>query len=116
MHDAGVIALKGLAGGLLVVAFALLSQGLKPKRFAGLFSAAPSVAIAGLIITLVDKGPAEAGKDSYGMIAGAIGMVVYASCAVPLLRHMRARRAAGIALVAWTAVAAVAAVPLLLLA
>jgi hypothetical protein len=35
-----------MAGGALVVAFALLSETLKPKRFAGLFSAAPAVALA----------------------------------------------------------------------
>ncbi|MGN6867121.1 MAG: hypothetical protein ACTHMY_01835 [Solirubrobacteraceae bacterium] len=43
MHDVEILAIKGLAGGAVVVAFALLSQGLEPKRFAGLFSAAPPV-------------------------------------------------------------------------
>jgi hypothetical protein len=47
---------KGLAGGGLVVAFAVISECLTPKRFAGLFSAAPAVALAGLTITLLDKG------------------------------------------------------------
>ncbi len=56
MHDVLVLPLKGLAGGLLVVAFALLSECLSPKRFAGLFRAAPSIAIAGLAIALLDEG------------------------------------------------------------
>ena len=42
MHDVVVLAIKGLAGGTLVVVFALLSQSLDPKRFAGLLSAAPA--------------------------------------------------------------------------
>lgn len=115
MHDVWIIALKGLAGGLLVVVFALLSESLEPKRFAGLFSAAPSVAIAGLVITLLDKGSGEAQKSTYGMIAGAVAMMGYGLLVLPLLRHQPAGRASIIALAGWTAIAAVVAVPLLLL-
>jgi uncharacterized membrane protein (GlpM family) len=115
VHDVAIIALKAVAGGLLVVAFALLSESLEPKRFAGLFSAAPSVAIAGLVITLADKGGPEAQKESYGMIAGAVGMVLYALIVVPLLRRMHASHAAALALLGWTAVGAATAVPLLVL-
>lgn len=109
-----ILVLKGLAGGSLVVAFALLSEGLSPKRFAGLFSAAPAVAIASLAIVLLDKGSAEAHRNTVGMIAGAAGMIAYAATAVPLLRRLRAGRAAAVALGSWAAVAAVVAVPLLL--
>ncbi|MHB8658141.1 MAG: DUF3147 family protein [Solirubrobacteraceae bacterium] len=105
--------LKALAGGTLVVTFALLSQGLSPKRFAGLFSAAPAVALAGLTISLLDSGAREAGQSSAGMIAGGAGMIAYAALAVPLLRRLRASRAAAVALCAWlTAAAAVAATSL----
>ncbi|MEA2502248.1 MAG: hypothetical protein QOD01_2359, partial [Actinomycetota bacterium] len=48
MKTAAVLGLKAVNGGLFVVAFALVSEALKPKRFAGLFSAAPSVALANL--------------------------------------------------------------------
>jgi hypothetical protein len=48
LSDPVILVIKGVAGGSLVVAFALLSEGLSPKRFAGLFSAAPAVALAGL--------------------------------------------------------------------
>lgn len=40
--------LKAVAGGGLVVAFSLVSDRLKPKALAGLFSGAPSVALASL--------------------------------------------------------------------
>jgi len=53
MHQVVVLAVKAVNGGLFVVAFAVVAQCLKPKRFAGLLSAAPSVAIANLIVDIV---------------------------------------------------------------
>jgi len=95
------------------VVFALISQGLTPKRFAGLFSAAPAVALAGLTIVILDKGASDAHKNSLGMIAGSAGMVVYAASVVLLLRRLRASHAAFLGLGAWAAAAAVIAVPVL---
>ena len=40
------MAFKVVIGGLAVVAFSLLGQAGHPKRFSGLFAAAPSVALA----------------------------------------------------------------------
>lgn len=96
-----------------MTAFALLSQGLSPKRFAGLFSAAPAVAIVGLTIALLDKGAHEAHQSAVGMLAGAAGMIAYAPLAVSLLKRLRASRAALVSLTAWFVVAAVVAVPVL---
>ena len=115
MKDVLILAAKGLAGGVLVLAFALLSEGLSPKRFAGLFSAAPAVAIAGLTITVLDKGAHDAHESAAGMIAGGVGMVAYAAAVIPLLRRTRALTAAGVALSAWLAVAVAVALPLLLI-
>jgi uncharacterized membrane protein (GlpM family) len=112
-HDLLILGLKGLAGGLLVVAFALLSEGLSPKRFAGLFSAAPAVAIAGLSIVLLDKGAHDAHQSAVGMIAGSAGMIAYAASVVPLLRRRRASVAATVAMSAWLAGAALVAIPVL---
>ena len=109
-----ILIVKGLAGGALVVAFAALSQSLSPKRFAGLFSAAPAVAIAGLSIVLLDQGATQAHQETLGMIAGSVGMVAYAAAVVPLLRRLRPIAAAALALVAWTLVAAVSALPVML--
>lgn len=114
MHDVLVLAIKGVAGGTLVVVFALISEGLSPKRFAGLFSAAPAVALAGLIIDVLDKGSHEAHQSSVGMLAGAAGMMAYAAAVVPLLRRTRASRAAALALSAYVVVAAVFALPVML--
>jgi uncharacterized membrane protein (GlpM family) len=108
-----ILAIKGLAGGTLVVAFALLSQGLEPKRFAGLFSAAPAVALAGLTVTLLDKGAHDAHQSAAGMIAGGVGMAVYAAGVIPLLRRTRPAPASLSAIGVWTLMAAIVAVPLL---
>lgn len=114
MEQLAILAAKGLAGGTLVVAFSLVSEGLQPKRFAGLFSAAPAVAIAGLAIVLLDKGPHEAHRNVLGMLAGTAGMVAYAAVAVALLKRRKAGAAAAMSLGAWVAVAAVASLPVLL--
>lgn len=113
MHEVLILAIKALLGGTLVLAFALLSQSLDPKRFAGLLSAAPAVALAGLAVTLLDKGAHDAHQSSAGMIAGAAGMAVYAAAVIPLLRRARAPVASVASLGVWTAVAALVAVPLL---
>jgi uncharacterized membrane protein (GlpM family) len=113
VHDVVILAIKGLAGGALVVAFALLSQGLEPKRFAGLFSAAPAVALAGLTVTLLDKGAHDAHQSAAGMIAGGVGMAVYAAAVIALLRRMRPAPASLASIGVWTVAAAIVAIPLL---
>ena len=72
------------------------------------------MAIASLTIVLLDKGAHDAHKNSLGMLAGAVGMIAYAATAVPLLRRLRAGRAALTALAAWFLVAGVVALPVLL--
>ncbi len=104
---------KGLAGGVLVVCFALISEAVKPQRFAGLFGAAPAVAIASLGVTLATKGAHDAHENTVGMLAGSCGMGAYALLAVPLLRRLSASRAAFVALAGWGLIAGAVAVPLL---
>lgn len=113
MNDLLLLALKGLAGGLLVTMFAVLSEAVQPKRFAGLFGASPAVAIAGLTLVLVDQGTPAAHRSTIGMIAGTAGLIVYTAVVVPLLRRWNAGAAAAVALTAWAAGAAVVAIPLL---
>jgi len=45
-----------------VVAFALLSDILQPKSFSGLFSAAPSIAMASLLITALASGHSKSSR------------------------------------------------------
>jgi uncharacterized membrane protein (GlpM family) len=114
VHDVLILIIKGLAGGSLVVTFALVSEVVSPKRFAGLFSAAPSVALAGLVVTLLDKGPHDARENSLGMLAGCAGMVAYAAAAVFLLRRGRTWLGVLGALGAWAVVAVAVAVPVVM--
>jgi uncharacterized membrane protein (GlpM family) len=104
-HDLTVILIKAIAGGTLVVLFALLGSVLRPKWLAGLFSAAPSIAVASLIVTVFDKGDTHASIEATGMIFGAVGFVVFASLVRPLLAKMHAVLASAIASLAWIGIA-----------
>lgn len=104
-HDLIVIFVKALAGGTLVVLFALLGSALRPKWLAGLFSAAPSIAIASLVVTVFDKGDLTASTEAVGMIFGAAGFVVSASLVRPLMSKLHAVAATAIATLAWIGVA-----------
>ena len=93
MNDGWILLIKAMNGGLFVVAFAVVAQCLKPKRFAGLLSAAPSVAIANLIVTVTDKGRPVGRLNALGMIAGACAMFVVCSVGVVLVPRWGAIRA-----------------------
>ncbi len=67
-----------VVGGLIVSLFAVIGDVLKPKSFAGLFGAAPSVALATLSLTILANGKPYAALEARSMIAGAIAFLVYA--------------------------------------
>lgn len=81
--------LRFAIGGAVVSSFALLSDLLKPKSFAGLFGAAPSVALATLGLVVVSEGRGYAATEARSMIAGAIAFFVYSSCVSWLMMHYR---------------------------
>lgn len=92
MNDVWMTGIKAVNGGLFVVASALVGAMALPKRFAGLFSAAPSVALANLIVIALVKGPSDAQQQSTGMIVGAVAMVVACAAGIVLVARWRARR------------------------
>jgi hypothetical protein len=102
------VALKALAGGTLVAAFSLLGDVLKPKAFAGLFAAAPSVALASLVVTVLAAGPSRAALSSRGMIAGAVGMIAYCVAASFLVKRFGAIPGSVMAWAAWMTASAAA--------
>ena len=73
------IVMRFVVGGVVVSLFALLGDLLKPKSFAGLFGAAPSVALATLVLTVATEGASYAATEARSMMAGAIAFFVYAS-------------------------------------
>ena len=95
------VAFKVLAGGALVAGFSALGDVLKPKAFAGLFAAAPSVAMASLAVTVLTAGQAKAAISSRGMIAGAVGMIAYCTAASILVKRFGAGVGSVLAWVFW---------------
>jgi len=73
------IVIRFLVGGAAVSIFALIGDVLKPKSFAGLFGAAPSVALATLALTVTTEGAPYAALEARSMIAGAIAFFIFAS-------------------------------------
>jgi hypothetical protein len=77
-----------LIGGLVVSSFAALADVLKPKSFAGLFGAAPSVALATLSLTILTQGKPYAAIEARSMIVGALSFCVYAAfCSWLMVRY-----------------------------
>lgn len=68
-----------LIGGLVVSAFSIIGDLFKPKSFAGLFGAAPSIALATLSLTVATQGADYAATEARSMTAGAIAFFAYAS-------------------------------------
>jgi hypothetical protein len=77
--------LRFLFGGIIISAFAALGDIFRPKSFAGLFGAAPSIALATLGLTIAHQGHAYAATEARSMILGAVAFVVYALAASFLL-------------------------------
>ena len=72
------LVVRFLVGGALVSLFALIGDVLKPKGFAGLFGAAPSVALASLGLTIAAQGRLYAAIEARSMILGAVAFLMYA--------------------------------------
>jgi len=99
--------LRFIVGGLAVSTFAALGDTLQPKSFAGLFGAAPSIALATLLITLSQKGAPFAAVEGRSMIAGAFALAAYSWTVCVLLKRfmMSSWAATMLAFVVWFTVA-----------
>jgi hypothetical protein len=74
------ILIRFLIGGVVVSLFSLIGDLFKPKSFAGLFGAAPSVALATLGLTVASEGTSYAATEAFSMLAGAIALCAYTAC------------------------------------
>ena len=99
--------LRFLAGGIAVSAFAALGDTLRPKSFAGLFGAAPSIALATLLITLSQKDAPFVALEGRSMIVGAFALAAYSWTVCVLLKKflLSSWTATMAALIVWFAVA-----------
>lgn len=84
------LVMRFLIGGAVISAFALLGDVLRPKSFAGLFGAAPSIALATVGMTIARHGREYVGTEARSMVLGAIAFCVYAYVVGQvLIRHKR---------------------------
>ena len=83
------ILIRFLIGGAVVSVFAIIGDLLKPKSFAGLFGAAPSVALATLGMTAASEGVTFAAIEARSMMAGAVAFFAYASFVSWVMMHYK---------------------------
>jgi len=88
---AGELVARFLIGGIIVSLFAVIAEMVRPKSFAGLFGAAPSIALTTLGITIVQHGKNYAAIEARSMICGAIAFVLYAAAVSWLLMRYKTR-------------------------
>ena len=73
----------------MVSAFAIAGDMLKPKSFAGLLGAAPSVALATLTLTVLKDGVQYAATEARSMVLGAVAFALYANLASKMMTRAR---------------------------
>src|SRR5438105_778007 len=95
--------IRFIVGGLVVCVFAVIGEMLKPKSFAGLFGAAPSVALATLGLAFVTHGGSYAGTEGRSMVAGAAGLLAYSLLSSWMIKtyRMESVAAASISGIGW---------------
>ena len=96
-----------LAGGVVVSLFAVVGDVLRPKSFAGLFGAAPSVALATLTLAFWTSGDAYVTVEGRSMILGAIALAAYSFVVCQLLMRLRwsALGTTSLAIIVWLGIA-----------
>ena len=99
--------LKALNGGIVVSLFALVGELVRPKRFAGVFSAAPSVALANLLVAILFMGHLEGERNSEGMVLGAAAMLASIFVGIPLVGRLGAARGSALTCGIWLVMAVV---------
>ncbi len=105
MSEIGYLAAKFFAGGALVVAFSIVAGVLEPKRFSGIFSAAPSVLMASLVTTVLLRGTEHAAVTALGATAGGAGLIGYSLVAVLTENRLKGIAASVAPVAAWAAAA-----------
>lgn len=83
----GDLLVRFVIGGVVVSCFSVLADVLRPKSFAGLLGAAPSIALATLGLTIRNDGKPYAALEARSMILGAIAFLVYAFIVSWILRR-----------------------------
>jgi hypothetical protein len=83
--------LRFFIGGVIVSFFAVLAEMFRPKSFAGLFGAAPSIALATHGNTLSPQARQSPATEARSMLHGAIAFLCYAAATSWLLWRYKPR-------------------------
>jgi hypothetical protein len=99
--------IRFVVGGFVVSAFAVIGDVLRPKSFAGLFGAAPSVALATLGLAIWKEGAGYVSIEGRSMILGALALAAYSFAVCQILVRLRwsALATTSSAILLWLAVA-----------
>jgi hypothetical protein len=102
--DVKEILLRAMVGGVVVSSFALLGDLLKPKSFAGLFGAAPSVALSTIVLAVTKQGKEYVSVEARSMLLGSLAFFLYASVVSRLLmrRKLPVLRVTSLAIGLWS--------------
>jgi hypothetical protein len=76
-------------GGVVVSLFAMVGDVLRPKSFAGLFGAAPSIALATIGLTIAKSGAQYAAIESRSMALGVVGFFFYTVSVSQVLKRYK---------------------------
>lgn len=95
--------LRFLIGGIVVSIFAVIGDLFRPRTFSGLFGAAPTIALATLGITYIQKGSQHVAIEGRSMLLGAVALGIYSLATSYLLlkRNWQSLPAAALAYVVW---------------
>jgi hypothetical protein len=96
----GELGLRFVLGGAIVSLFAGVAAVFQPKRFAGIFAAAPSVALATLALAFLKHGGGYVATEGRSLTVGAIALFAYSSACVMMTGRSRVPVGLGAAL-AW---------------
>ena len=91
MSEALLVLARALLSGTLVVAFSVLGEVLRPKSFAGIFAAAPSIALASLLIVGMAQGTFDIVLAASGMLVGAVALTVALVVGIDSVKRFRGK-------------------------
>ena len=88
---AGELIARFVVGGAIVSMFAVIAEVCRPKSFAGLFGAAPSVALTTIGIAIAQHGKDYAAREARSMVFGALAFLIYAAVGSWILMRYKSR-------------------------
>jgi len=85
------LVLRFVFGGAIVSLFALIGEVFEPKSFAGIFGAAPSVALASLVLAFSRHGQTYVSIEARAMVLGAVALAAYSIASMKVLKSDRVK-------------------------